>query len=391
MNDSQWPTRLCGNISGLAPNLPTLLTPLYQIFQQNEHDNACEVTEPPEAEGIQAADHDEFDALVSEIVAVHADYVDQVAPQVANVFADSMFHERVELYGFLARLRRRWGLGLRKLALVGQVAVEIGAEINAVSSRDGMGGALLTSLTSLHARGCQVFKEIHLLLSHGFSEGADARWRTLHELAVTALFIAQNGDEMAVRYLEHDAIEVAKGSEEYEQCYSPLGFQPLGENNVRSAKERAARLVEKYGENFSQPFGWACSVVKDVGRPGFASIERAVNLQHFRPLYRGSSHNVHAPSRRVFHSNMSPAGTPQVLATGPGNYGLADPGQNAAISLVQLTACFLWLYGKEVPIDVTAALAILGRLSDSASSALLDAHQQLEREIAEDTGANKKS
>lgn len=45
------------------------------------------------------------------------------------------------------------------------------------------------ALTRLHARGCQVSREILTLLKSGYADGADARWRSLHELATTAFFI----------------------------------------------------------------------------------------------------------------------------------------------------------------------------------------------------------
>ena len=38
--------------------------------------------------------------------------------------------------------------------------------------------------TRLHARACQIAREVLTLLYAGFAEGAMARWRALHELAV---------------------------------------------------------------------------------------------------------------------------------------------------------------------------------------------------------------
>lgn len=55
-------------------------------------------------------------------------------------------------------------------------------------------------LTRLHARGCQIGYEIYLLLSHGFADGAHARWRTLHEISVVASFISTHGQKVAESY-----------------------------------------------------------------------------------------------------------------------------------------------------------------------------------------------
>src|SRR5579885_642402 len=59
------------------------------------------------------------------------------------------------------------------------------------------------SLIRISARACKTGREILALLEKGYADGAFARWRTLHELAVTALFIQRNGDEVAEQYLLH--------------------------------------------------------------------------------------------------------------------------------------------------------------------------------------------
>jgi hypothetical protein len=59
---------------------------------------------------------------------------------------------------------------------------------------------LASALTRLHARACQVAAEILALMQHGFADGAMARWRTLHEIAVIATFLRDRGEVMAERY-----------------------------------------------------------------------------------------------------------------------------------------------------------------------------------------------
>jgi len=49
------------------------------------------------------------------------------------------------------------------------------------------------ALVRLQAGAARVAGEIYALLLSGYASGAHARWRTLHEIAVTALFIAQRG------------------------------------------------------------------------------------------------------------------------------------------------------------------------------------------------------
>jgi hypothetical protein len=59
------------------------------------------------------------------------------------------------------------------------------------------------ALIRLHAGAVRVAGEIYALLLSGFASGAHARWRTLHEIAVTALFIVQEDKQTAERYVHH--------------------------------------------------------------------------------------------------------------------------------------------------------------------------------------------
>lgn len=71
---------------------------------------------------------------------------------------------------------------------------------------------LFEALTGLHARACRVAVEIHHLLAGGFPMGALARCRTLHEIAVTMMILADFGcmdehPDLAERFLLHEDIK----------------------------------------------------------------------------------------------------------------------------------------------------------------------------------------
>jgi Family of unknown function (DUF5677) len=61
-------------------------------------------------------------------------------------------------------------------------------------------------LTSLHARGLRVANEIFFLLVEGFPDGALGRWRTLHEAAIIATFLAKHDEDVAHRYYTHSSV-----------------------------------------------------------------------------------------------------------------------------------------------------------------------------------------
>jgi len=87
---------------------------------------------------------------------------------------------------FSKHLNKRWGEVLVLLELFVLVSQEIGAEFNE-SIRNNAEKEIsprFEMLSRSHARSCQVALEILTLLQNGFADGAHARWRTLHEIAV---------------------------------------------------------------------------------------------------------------------------------------------------------------------------------------------------------------
>ena len=97
------------------------------------------------------------------------------------------------------------------LDLLGRHAEEIGHEIYGIHLKeadDEEFDPVFEALIGLYARACRVAREVHHLLSGGFPFGALARSRTLHELAVITIGIADYGrDEahadLADRFLQH--------------------------------------------------------------------------------------------------------------------------------------------------------------------------------------------
>lgn len=82
------------------------------------------------------------------------------------------------------------------------------------------------ALIRLHGKAVMTAREVFVLLRSGFSTGALARWRTLHEVWVIFLLLADGDEELSRRYLVHEVVESLKGQKEYEQTWQPLGLEP---------------------------------------------------------------------------------------------------------------------------------------------------------------------
>ena len=294
-----------------------------------------------------------------------------------------------EQQGFRRRLRRRWREPLDLYGMLIAVAFELGDQVADEWRRQPDDGRehLGQTLLRLHARSCQVASEILALLEHGFADGAMARWRTMHEIAVTASFLSDHGNETAERYLLHDVVEAYRALPDYQRHCEALGEASFSATEAAEMKARHDALVLRFGREFAKPYGWAAAALR-LPKPTFADIERASSLEHLRPYYRMASQNVHAtPKGILFRLGLTDEA---VLLAGPSNIGLADPGQSAAISLMQVTASLLQLAPT---LDHIIAARTIQRLVRDVCEAFGRVHSELGAEtpngIMTTTGADR--
>lgn len=282
--------------------------------------------------------------------------------------------QRREMNGFRKRLEERWGAGLEPLRMLAAIAREFGADINRDIGSAGGGERPQTFdvLIKLHARACLVTDEIICLLGGGYADGAMARWRTLHEIAAVAYLIARDGEDLADRYIAHQAVESRKAARQYEQYRENLGLTPFGEAELLQIETDYAALIAKYGDDFKHPQGWASKAV-GKSNPSITHIQEAVHLDHLGPYYRMASHNVHANPKGVFFK-LGLMGDKQTMLAGPSNAGFADPGHATALSLLQISSSLLHL---NATIDSNITVRIMAILADEAGEQLLAAHEKL--------------
>lgn len=99
-----------------------------------------------------------------------------------------------------------------------------------------------------------------------------------------------------------------------------------------------------------------------------------MGIDHFRAHYRLASHNVHGNPKGVF-CKLGILGEEELLLTGSSNAGLADPGQNTAISLMHATTPI----GVLSPdMDCVVTMKVMQLMVDDARNAFHAASCQLE-------------
>jgi len=249
--------------------------------------------------------------------------------------------ERAEISDFSKELKQVWGTALDTLEMFISISIDSGAKFNARYSETKAAddNQVFQALRQLHARACQVALEIHLLLSNGYADGAHARWRTLHEITVIASFLYKHGNHTAEKYLAHADIDTYKAIVEHQKHCSLLGWEPFSEKEFDNVKTQRDKLLTKFGDEFDYEYGWPQDALNNR-RPNFTNIEQNADLEHYRPLYKMASSNVHASSKGIaFRLGLLPDS--EVLLCGPSLHGLCEPGQNTVHSLLNFDALFL--------------------------------------------------
>ncbi len=277
-----------------------------------------------------------------------------------------------------ARLAETWCRPLTLLEMLLVIALEAGDDFNrefrpSAVERDDY---VFEVITRLHARACQITSEVLVLLKSGHADGAHARWRSLHEITVVGMLIAASGNQIAERYLLHDAVESYKAARQYQEYHKRLGYEPLSDQEFKQIESAYQHLLNRFGPAYKESYGWAEPLIGKK-RPTFKDIEEEVELDHLRPFYKMASHNVHANPKGVFFKlglGLYPE-SQDILLAGPSNQGLADPGQGAALSLAQITVTLL---GLETNIDRLVICNILMALVDEIGEEFVAVQKLLE-------------
>ena len=131
------------------------------------------------------------------------------------------------LPGFTSRLYDLWGHALDYLQIEYELAGWLAKMCLIRASKDCEDTPhKVNAVAGLQARGCRVTAEILRLLSGGFASGANARWRTLHEMTVIAGFLAERDDDVSQRYIDSCLLDQYKEVNEYQRHCDITGCEP---------------------------------------------------------------------------------------------------------------------------------------------------------------------
>lgn len=250
-------------------------------------------------------------------------------------------YQRKNQKNFENRLYGRWKMPIDLLECLIRISLEAGESHtkrfeNTTNSTDKF---KREALIKIHARALQISNEILVLLKSGYADGANARWRSLHELAVISLFLSKECDEIAKRYLEHAAVKSFKEAEDYRACYKILGCSPMKRSDFNRIKKTKEELCNKYNDNFGSEYGWIPSSL--LKNRTFRALEKHVKRDNLHPFYNSSNNSVHGGAKGFYRLGLMQDTQHNILLVGASNYGLSTPLQNTANSLLDINISLL--------------------------------------------------
>lgn len=313
---------------------------------------------------------DEVEGLITKLIPDLAKSIKE------TLLCDSkrMLEERRELFSeFCKRNYKRWQVAFDLLETFIVICTEAGENFNksyrptAVKEND----VVFDIVVRKHARACHIAQEILCLLKAGFPDGAHARWRALHEVTVTAMFIKKHGRECAERFYWHDVTESYKGMLQHRKYEHRLQEKGPTDKEFEECKVIYNQLIAKYGKAFGKPYGWASHIIRN-NRVTFADIEENVSLDHMRPYYKWASQNIHAGAKGINKKLGLCEATEDILLVGQSNSGMTDPAHASAISLAQITTVLLNI---EPNIDRLVVLNIILEMQKEVGEAFLQCNR----------------
>lgn len=276
--------------------------------------------------------------------------VDALLDKFAEHYDEALYHDLVNKRRFQQHMQDTWGYALdmlRYYILVSERAGILFSEI--YGSEYQTGDYRFDALSKLHGRACRVSREVLILLNAGYASGAMARWRSIYEMAGTAIFISNNSQNTAERFLDYRVVEDYYEAEEFQKYSEELGFEPISDESWETIEENFEKMIGKHGEEFKDFHGW---LVTDLGNnAGRSDLFEASGIDEYEPFYNFANNPTHGGSK----GSQYQLGIPdELVPLGPSANGLIDPAQMTVIMLNRVVGAFLSL-GEEVYWSVISA------------------------------------
>jgi predicted transposase YbfD/YdcC len=249
---------------------------------------------------------------------------------------------RTKESGFASRSFERWRPSFDHLETMFEYAQELGeSHGKSVSARsDGGNNYVMTALSHIFPRALLVTQEVICLLKGGFPDGALARWRSLHELAVTAMYIKKHGEDTAERYLLSFYFASRRSAHQINEHSLAEESSSISEDELADLDAACSAAEALLGRKILKDKDGEWPAINPRHRT-FASIEEDVDMDHWRPKYKWASTHTHANHRPADKPLGMTETRAKVQLVGSSNSGFVSPFEMTAITLAQVTSTYL--------------------------------------------------
>ena len=242
---------------------------------------------------------------------------------------------------FEKRNLARWKPAFDHLEMMWHVASEIGElhgkEVQSRNEHDN--DEVMAALAHIFPKALLIIQEIICLLKGGYPDGALTKWRSLHELSITAMYIRKRGQRAAVAYLVSFHFSALRSALQINEYSARTGIERFTDQEIADMKDRCTQAEILLGRTIPKlrDGEWP----RIAGLNDFFAIERDVKMDHWRPWYRWASSAIHASHRPADKMLGLKDAKSSANLVGSSNSGFVDPFQLTAITLSHVFTTYL--------------------------------------------------
>lgn len=273
-------------------------------------------------------------------------------------------------------VQRVWGEAFKQLDILRELVVEWGYMAGEFRTGTYAQPTTAFALNRLFLRAHEIVGEILVLVRSGYADGALARWRSLHEVCIVAVYLGQRTEKCAEMYLAHHCIEELRVLQIGTVSGTTKNSNSQHDRYLRILRARKVALVSKYGPAYANDNGWA-AVDLNRSRVTLKDLENYVGLDFLRNGYQRANSTVHGGALAAL-TRVS-LGTALVDNQQiPPAYGCETAVNFAASSLSML---IVQLAGKSENADLVAIMMVIVEIASTIRGAIRD----METEMAGNT------
>ncbi|WP_027258557.1 DUF5677 domain-containing protein [Leisingera aquimarina] len=257
--------------------------------------------------------------------------------------AEKTLHKvRNEAKGFESRTFKRWKSAFDHLEMMWHIAQELGEAHSKDFDSKNLEDThiVMAAISEIFPKALIVTREIICLLKGGYPDGALARWRSLHELTVSAMYILEEGKEPALNYMLSVHFSARRAAHQLNEHAERARMEPFSDEMLRTFDSHCAEAEKQLDRKIDRDKNGEWPAI-NLAHRNYADMERHVGMEHWRPRYKWASRHTHAdfvPNDKLL--GMSETKN-HITLVGASNSGFADPLMMTAISLAQITNTYL--------------------------------------------------